>query len=130
MKAITISLTLIALPLFLAFGDALVIEPASEAQISKIKMALGSQYPVTKILSVKSTNHQRAHYVGAAFDAAGVGEVIGVWLMSGPKEQPGVTLSVDAVAYEFSRMGKASESKAGGSVTDPEAKALKAALKN
>ena len=130
MKATTLFSALIALPLYLAFGDTFVVEPASEAQIAKIKMALGPQYPVSKVFSVKSTSHQRAHYVGAAFDATGVGKVIGIWLMSGSKEAPGMTLSVDGVAYEFSRMGKASESKAGGSVTDPEAKALKSALQN
>ena len=99
-------------------------EAASEAQVAKIKMALGAQYPVIKVLSVKSTNHNNAYYVGASFNAEGVGKVVGIWLMSGARETPGLLLSVNEEAYQFSKMGKASESKAGGSVTDQEAKVL------
>jgi hypothetical protein len=115
---------------FSTIASAVDVESASEAQIAKIKIGLGDQYPVSKVLAVKSTTHKKAYYVGAAFQAEGVGTVTGVWLMSGTKDQPGLMLSVDGVAYEFSRMGRASESKAGGSVADPEAQKLKRALSN
>ena len=123
-------LFLIMMSMPASYAGALEVEPTSEAQISRIKMALGDQYPVQKILAVKSTIHSRAYYVGAAFYTEGVGKAVGLWLMSSSKEEPRMTLSVDDIAYEFSRLGKASESKAGGSVTDLKAKALKKALEN
>lgn len=104
-------------------------EAASPEQIRHIQGALGEEYPISKGLAVRSRRYPGWYYVGASFYAKGVGQQVGVWIISGPKDKPGSMFSVDGFASEFSGMGEASRTKLGASSLDEEARALKAALK-
>jgi hypothetical protein len=111
-----------------ALAGSIMIEPASKAQINLIQAALGDQYPILNSAAVKSGNHRNAYYVGAVFHAKGVGDVTGIWLVGGERNNPNLVFSVDGAAHQFSGMRKASETKAYATITDPEAKALKSHL--
>lgn len=100
------------------------IEQASESQKNLIQAALGDQYLISKIAAIKSGSHGKAYYVGAVFNAVGVGNVTGIWLVGGEKDKPSLVYSVDGDAHQFSGMRKASETKAYATIADPEAKAL------
>ena len=100
------------------------IEKASQAQKNLIQAALGEKYPISKIAVIKSGNHSKAYYVGAVFNATGVGNVFGIWLVGGDKDKPNLVYSVNGSAHQFSGMRKASETKAAAYIHDPEAKAL------
>lgn len=124
-KKVLIICVAIFMAAVVAHAGSIKIEPASEAQRNIIQAALGNQYPISKIVAVKSGNHSRAYYVGAVFHAKGVGNVTGIWLVGGTKDAPNLVFSVDGAAHQFSGMRKASETKAYASIADPEAKALK-----
>jgi len=100
------------------------IEPASDAQKNLIQAALGNQYPISKIAVIRSGSHTRAYYVGAVFYAEGVGNLTGIWIVGGSKDNPNLVYSVNGAAHQFSGMRKASETKAAAYIHDPEAKAL------
>jgi len=104
-------------------------KPASPEQIRHIQSALGEEYPISKGLTVRSRRFPDWYYVGASFFVQGVGQEVGIWIISGPTDKPGLMFSVDGFASEFSGMGEASRTKLGASVVDEEARALKAALK-
>jgi len=111
-----------------ASAQTITVEAAGPAQRNLIQVALGQQYPITKIAAVKSSKHSSAYYIGAMFRVAGVGDVQGVWLVGGTKEQPGTLLSINEPAHRYSGMRLAKETKAAASMEDPEAKALLIAL--
>jgi hypothetical protein len=107
------------------------VETASPEQLQKVNLALRNKHSVSKALTVRSQSHKSAYYVGASFSVGvvgGVEEVVGIWIMGGEKNAPNTVASVDGVAYQFSGMGQASDSKIGASVVDREAKALQRAL--
>lgn len=58
----------------------------------------------------------------------GVKNQKGVWIMFGAKDNPGLTLSANAVAEVASTIRQAENTKAGGSYRDAEGKALLKAL--
>jgi len=109
-------------------AQTITVETAGPAQRNLIQVALGQQHPITKIAAVKSGKHSSAYYVGALFRVVGVGEIPGVWLVGGTKEQPGTLLSINEAAHQYSGMRLAKETKAAASMDDPEAKALLIAL--
>ena len=105
------------------------VEPASETQRNQVQTALGNQYPISKIVTIKSSNHPNAYYIGAIFYAEGCGNLIGIWL-GGNKDTWGLLFSVDGTAHQFSGMCKASKTKAEAHIWDPEAKTLRKYLNN
>ena len=108
------------------------VETASSEQLGRIKQVLGEKFPVSKALAVRSQRHDLAYYVGASFSinvVGGVEQDVGIWIMFGEKNNPNSTFSVDEMAYQFSGMGRAKDTKARASVVDSEAQALKRALK-
>lgn len=107
-----------------AYAGSIKIEPASEAQRNIIQAVLGDQYPISKIAVVKSGNHSKAYYVSAVFHATGAGNVTGIWLVLGARDDPRLVLSVDGGAYHFSGMRRDSKTKAYAHSQDTEAKAL------
>lgn len=128
MKKYLLAFLAVFLSTNIALAGSIMIEPASNAQINLIQAALGDQYPISKSAAVKSGNHRKAYYVGAVFYAKGAGDITGIWLVGGEKNNPNLVFSVDGAAHQFSVMRKASETKAYATITDPEAKALKSHL--
>ncbi len=120
-------LALLAMVIFLLTGTAYAVsvEQASKEQRKLVQMALGDQYPISKIVVVKSQKHGNAYYLGAIFRAKGCGNLVGIWLIGGPKHKPSLLYSVDGIAHQFSGMRKASKTKAAAYVFDSEAKLLK-----
>lgn len=118
-----IFITTILIVFFTSLGFADTILPASETQKNQVQAALGKQYPISKIVAIKSNNHPNAYYIGAIFYAEGCGDMIGIWL-GGDKDTWGLLFSVDGAAHQFSGMGKASKTKASAGIWDPEAKML------
>ena len=129
MKKYLLSILVIFLLNSVTFAGSIKIEPASKAQINIIQAALGDQYPISKTAAVESvsirSSNNKIYYVGAVFHAVGVGSVTGIWLIIGEKYNPGLVLSVDGAAHQFSGMRKANETKAKAYTTDPEAEALR-----
>ena len=125
MKQLLVICVAILMMAVVAYAGSIKIEPASDAQRNIIQAALGDQYPISKIAVVKSGNHSKAYYVGAVFHATGVGNVTGIWIVGGAKNNPNLVFSVDGAAHQFSGMRKASKTKAAAYIWDPEAKALK-----
>ena len=104
-----------------------VIEDLSPQQMDYINMALkpAAGAKVLQTATIKSHNHPKAYYVGASFTALGVNQpMIAVWLMPGAKVKPGSISSVNAIAYEFSRLGLGSKKTAATSLSDREYKIL------
>lgn len=107
-------------------------DQASPEQLQKVKFALGEGITVHEAQTIKSYTHRLAYYVGASFSInvdGGEEKVVGIWIMNGEKNNPKLTFSVDEMAYQFSRVGRAKDTKVGASAWDSEAQALKSALK-
>jgi hypothetical protein len=80
---------------------------------------------VREAYAVRSMSHKRGYYVGGRIYGPGMEDgAPAVWLISGEKHDPGIILSVNATAAEFSAPMLASKTKAGASVTDPEAETV------
>ena len=109
------------------------VETASSEQLGRIKQVLGKKFPVSKALTVRSQRHHLAYYVGASFSidvVGGVEQEVGIWIMDGEKNNPNTTYSVNEMAYQFSGMGRAKDTKVRASVVDSEAQALKRRLES
>ena len=126
MKKRQLSLICIAIlfTAIISYAGSIKIDTASNAQRNLIQTALGDQYPISKIAVVKSGNHSEAYYLGAVFHAKGVGDITGIWLVGGTKDNPNLVYSVNGNAHQFSGMRKASETKAAAYISDPEVDAL------
>jgi hypothetical protein len=112
--------------------DSPLVETASSEQLRRINSALRDKYPVSNTLTVRSQTHRLAYYVGASFSINVVGgedKVVGIWIMNGEKNNPNSVFSVNEMAYQFSGMGRAKDTKVGASVVDSEAQVLERALK-
>ena len=104
------------------------VEPASQKQIDLIKKGLDPKLTILKSCAVKSTNYKSAYYVSALVHGP-LREDVGVWWISGAKEQPGLILAVDGFAFVYSSYPKASKTRVRARTTDDEVKLLKAYLK-
>ena len=105
---------------------------ATSEQWNRIKSALGEGYRVHECRVIPSDGKHLGYWVGARFtwheDKEGVAgksrKQIGIWFMMGEKDDPRGLYSVDNVAFENSRMGKAEFTKLGYSMRDWEAQEL------
>jgi len=81
---------------------------------------------VREAFAVRSKSHTRGYYVGGKIYGPGMGRngAPAVWIISGEKNDPGVILSVNAVAAEFSAPMLAAKTDAEARSTDPEAEAI------
>jgi hypothetical protein len=106
------------------------VEPASPKQLSMIREVLERGFTIPEAYAVRSQSHKQGYYVGGKIYGPGVQDgAPSVWLISGEKDDPGIILSVNAMAAEFSAPMLASKTKAGGSVTDPETEAVLAHIR-
>ena len=100
-----------------------VVEDLSPWQMDYINMALKrtAGVKVLQTATLKSHNHPKAYYVAARLTAPGINEpMIAVWLMTGAKVKPSSMSSVNATAYEFSRLCLGNRRKAATSLSDRE----------
>ena len=106
-------------------------DQASPEQLQKVKLALGRGSTVHEAQTIKSSTHSLAYYVGARFSYVGDGieTDVGIWIMTGEKNDPRMTLSVDGFAHQFSGLPLAAKTKlAPCSILNQEASELKKAL--
>lgn len=101
------------------------ITPASGQQLESINYFLEDGLRVTHGYRVRSGSHEHAYYVGAYINGVGLEDEVGIWLMSGEPNEVGMTLSVNAIADEFSVAPDGGGTKARTSSTDDEARALR-----
>ena len=104
------------------------IEPASQQQLELINKGLDRSYKIERGCAVKSGNYKDAYYVAGFIDGRDEADV-GIWWISGEKENPGIILAVDGFAIVYSSYPKASKTRVGAQITDDEAKLLKAYFK-
>ena len=103
------------------------IEPAGQKQIELIGRGLDPQLTVVKGCAVKSTSHKDSYYVSALVHGPEKVDV-GVWWISGAREEPGLILAVDGFAFAYSSYPRARKTWVKARATDDEAKLLKAYL--
>jgi hypothetical protein len=101
------------------------VEPASPKQLRLIREVVERGFSVREAYAVRSQSHKRGYYVGAKIHGPGIEDgAPAVWLISGEKNDPGMILSVNAMAADFSSPMLAAKTKAQARVTDPEAEAV------
>jgi len=77
--------------------------------------------------AVKSAEHEDVYFVAMRFSATGIDDQVGVWALD-DLETPGMCLSVDGTAVEFTDWGDGGATDAALSMDDPGAVEAKAAL--
>lgn len=98
---------------------------ASSAQLDLVNEVLESGLTAPTAYAIRSRHHRRAYYIAARIDGPGLGnDTYGVWLISGDRDSPGMILSVNLMAAEFSAPRMARDTDAGGSASDPEARTV------
>lgn len=103
------------------------IEPAGQKQIELIGKGLDPELTVVKGCAVKSSNHKDSYYVSALVHGPQKADV-GVWWISGAREEPGLILAVDGFAFAYSSYPRARKTWVRARATDDEVKLLKAYL--
>ena len=104
------------------------IEPAGQKQIELIGKGLDPELTIVKSCAVKSGNHKDSYYVSVLVHGPQKEEV-GVWWISGAREEPGLILAVDGFAFVYSSYPRARKTWVGARATDDEVKLLKAYLR-
>ena len=80
------------------------IVAASGPQKEVIQTLANKDVAPIAFCAVKSAQHKQAYYVGMSFSVTGVATPqIGIWIISGTPEKPGMALAVDGFAQNFSR---------------------------
>jgi len=81
------------------------VESASEKQIEKIKFGIKKETnaEIGKIFVVKSNDFEKVYFIATRLSGPGISDdCIGVWAISGDKNDPGMIFSVNGIAKEFS----------------------------
>ena len=89
-------------------------QAATAAQLDNISGVLEDGIRVTRGWRRKSSSHKRGHWVAAVMRGPGIDGTVGVWLVGGTPDAPGMTLPADGVASEFSVARPARETDAWG----------------
>lgn len=101
------------------------VASATTEQIEYLSEFLEHDTRIEQAYRVRSGHHRRAWYVGARIYGPGLYDgPIGVWIISGPPDQPGGVLSVTPMADEFSAAPYGANTDAATSSTDPEVNLL------
>jgi len=99
-------------------------EPATSTQIDKISSGLERGFRVRDAHTAKSEAHQSAYFVAAELVGPGANGEVAVWLHLRTPQDPGLLMSVDGYAKEFSDWPDASKTKASATMSDKPAQAL------
>lgn len=97
--------------------------PASQAQIDRVRVGVkGVQESndITSVYAVRSNDYERVWFVAAEITGPGIQpkDAVGLWAISGELDEPGLTLSVDGFAKEFSDWGDGTKTDAELSMFD------------
>jgi len=98
------------------------IELASPEQMHHIKFGLYDGNKISEYgYTIKSPYHKLAYYVSAKIND----EDVGIWIMNGYKDDPGMILSIDNNALKYTPYPYGGTTKAEASMSDKIAKILK-----
>jgi len=97
---------------------------ASAAQVRHVSGFLKHGLKLAHAYAAKAQAHQNATFVAAQVVGQEDRQAVGVWLVSGAADVPGLTLSVNAVAKVYSDAPDCSQTRAEVSMLDPPAQAL------
>jgi hypothetical protein len=78
------------------------VQNASQQQIANVNGMLQDGIRVSEAYAVKSDHHERAYWVSTVLSGDQMSDnPVAVWLLTGPANQPGLTLAVSRYAEEF-----------------------------
>lgn len=97
---------------------------ASQAQLQHVSGFLKPGYTLDHAYVAPSQAHQNATFFAARIVGARPEPAVGIWLVSGSFDSPGLTLSVDVYAKEFSVAPDGATTKFEVSMADPPASDL------
>jgi hypothetical protein len=97
---------------------------ASQVQLRHVSAFLKPGFTLDHAYVVRSQAHQNASFFAARIAGVRPEPAVGVWLLSGSSDSPGLTLSVNAYAKEFSVAPDGAKSQAEVSMADPPASDL------
>ena len=123
-----IAITLAALALISACTDAPInvqAEPATSAQIDRISSGIENGFRIRNAHTARSDAHQNAFFVAAELVGPGANGEVAVWLHLRTPQDPGLLMSVDGYAKEFSDWPDASRTRAEATMSDKPARDLK-----
>ncbi len=92
--------------------------PASQAQINLIKGGLEEGFSISNSYAIKSNAFKRAYFVACNLVGPGVSDAVAVWSITGDPNAPGMILSTNNIAKEFSAYPLGSSTKANISMAD------------
>jgi len=81
------------------------VEPTSNSQIEKIKYRIKKETSteIWEVYNIKSKDFENDHFCATKLSGLGItDDCIGVWAISGDKNNPSMVFSVNWVAKEFS----------------------------
>lgn len=105
-------------------GPPLAAVAATPAQVAHASAFLKLGFTLDHAYVVPSQSHQNATFFAARVMGGRPEPTVGVWLISGTFDSPGLTLSVDVYAKEFSVAPDGGSTRAQVSMTDPPASDL------
>tara|TARA_B110000003_G_C16325072_1_gene408446 strand:+ start:177 stop:617 length:441 start_codon:yes stop_codon:yes gene_type:complete len=73
-------------------------EKPSKNQLNIIKFGLSTKLNIKRSVCTKSNSFENVYFVGVEFD----NDLVGVWMISGQKTDPGMTFSVNSISQEYS----------------------------
>jgi len=91
------------------------VEPASEKQIEYISRGIKKETnaEIGKVYVVKSNDYENVYFCATRLSGPGISnDCIGVWSISGDKNNPGMIFSVNGIAKEFSDYPDGSKTQA------------------
>ena len=89
----------------------------------------GFEVTLGQAVAVPSGAHERANFVAARVHGPSMGDgQIGVWLVSGPLDDPGMYLAVNGIAQQFSVFPRGGRTRADATMSDPGASDAKRCL--
>tara|TARA_Y100000991_G_C21878162_1_gene308212 strand:- start:84 stop:542 length:459 start_codon:yes stop_codon:yes gene_type:complete len=73
-------------------------ENPSKNQLNKIKYGLSTKLNIKRSICTKSNSFENVYFIGVEFDNG----LVGVWMISGSKSNPGMIFSVNSISQEYS----------------------------
>lgn len=105
---------------------------ATSLQIEKIQAGVKSPYRMTNAYTARSKAHKNAWFIAARLTGPGMDDRprVAVWMHLRGPDDPGLLMSVNSYAKDFSEWADGSRTKAEVTMSDPPASALRRFVEN
>ena len=97
------------------------VEAASNKQIERISWGIlkDTKAEIGEVYVVKSNDFDNVYFCATRLSGPGISDdCVGVWAISGDKESPGMTISVNGIAKQFSDYPDGSKTQANIKMSD------------